>query len=68
MIKKVPLEAEDIVLQNHMLPSAHTNLVQCFYCLELSFDHSGLGTTDIPKIILPIFVFPQEITEDLQQY
>jgi hypothetical protein len=68
LIKKIPLEAEDVVIQNHLLPSVHTNLIQCFYFLELQFDHGGLGTNDIPKIVLPIFVFPQEITEDLQQY
>lgn len=66
LIKKVALEAEDIVLQNHMLPSVSTNLIKCFYFLELQFDHGGLATNDIPKIVLPIFVFPQEITEDLQ--
>lgn len=66
--RKVPLEAEDVILQNYMTPSVNTNLIKCFYYLEIITDHGGLATNDLPKIIFPIFVFPQEIAEDLQQY
>ncbi len=68
MLKQTALEPEDVVMQNHMMPSVHTNLIQCFYFLELEFDHGGLGTNNIPKVILPIFVFPMDVSEDLHQY
>lgn len=64
---KRALEPEDIVIQNYLVPTVNTTLIKCRYFLEVEFSHSGMVSSDIPKVIFPIYMMAPEINEDLHK-
>ncbi len=58
----MPLEKEDIILQDFLAPTVRGNLIKCLYFLEVSFTHAGLTMgSSIPKVVFPIYLFAPEI-------
>lgn len=60
--KKKGIEAEEIALQELLLPSTRTALISCIYFLEIHFTHCGITLgSKIPPATMPLYIYAPSI-------
>ena len=60
-------EVEDILLQQHILPTLVTANLECHYFVEVHFKHKGLigSSEQIPPLVFPVKIISQDFNEKL---